>query len=207
MVLQVNERHVIDTIGGVALGSNAASRAGSPARTVTAAMRAMERCGFVILRRSRLYRTAAFPAGSGPDFVNAVVTVSTTMGPRDALAALHEIEAAFGRRRHRRWAPRALDLDLLWLGDSVLPGRSEWQRWRKLAPERQRAEAPDELILPHPRIADRPFVLVPLAEAAPDWHHPVTGQTPADMIRSLPAGARGGPRAMSLSLANRPARR
>ena len=102
------------------------------------------------------------------------------------LSRLHEIETRHGRVRQARWGARTLDLDLIFCGDRVLPDPDVWRDWAGLSPERQAAEAPAQLILPHPRMQDRGFVLIPLSEIAPGWRHPVTGLNVADMAKALP---------------------
>lgn len=99
-----------------------------------------------LVRRSSLYSTAPVDA-TGPDYVNAVVDVATGLSPQDLLLALQEIEQRAGRERPHRNAPRTLDLDILLYGDERVNSAS--------------------LVIPHPRMMARAFVLVPLAEIAP----------------------------------------
>ncbi len=135
---------------------------------------------------SKWYRTPAFPAGAGPDFVNAVVLAETDQPPESALKKLHKIEAEMGRVRKLRWGARVCDLDLLDYSGKILPELSIFRKWADLPAEAQAENAPDQLILPHPRIQDRAFVLVPLRDVAPDWLHPVTGLSVDQMIAALP---------------------
>lgn len=142
---------------------------------------------------SRIWQTPAYPPGSGPDYANAVATIRTALAADEVLRRLHAIEAGAGRDRSTgRWSARVLDLDLIALDDLVLPDAETQRRWVDLPVAAQRSEAPDRLILPHPRLQDRGFVLGPLAEIAPDWRHPVTGLTTVRMLAALgPAGLAG----------------
>lgn len=174
------------SIALVAVGSNAISAWGDAAQTCRISLHlAAERLG-VIRATSRLYRTPAFPAGSGPDFVNAGFCLETALGPQELLTQLHEIEQASGRTRRKRWGQRTLDLDLIAMDDLVVPDRETYQKWAGLPFDAQVEQAPDQLVLPHPRMHERAFVLVPLADVAPDWTHPVIGLTIAQICAGLP---------------------
>lgn len=134
---------------------------------------------------SRFYRTPAFPKESGPDFINAVVSAQTELGPEEVIAVLHDVERALGRDRRKRWAPRTLDLDLIDFAGVVLPDHETYRSWAGASPEVQQSKAPEQLILPHPRLQDRGFVLLPLRDVAPGWTHPVTGETVEALIARL----------------------
>lgn len=174
----------------LALGANLPSASGAPRATLERALALIDAAGVKVLRRSRWWSTAASPPGSGPDFVNGAAQVETALAPETLLAALHEIEARLGRLRAARWGARVCDLDLLAWGELVLPDDATHGAWRALPPGEQATRAPDRLILPHPRLQDRGFVLAPLAEVAPDWRHPALGLTPGEMLSALPAAAR-----------------
>ena len=143
------------TLAAVGLGANLGDAAG----TLRAALAALDALpGTRVVRASRLYRTRPWGVQEQPDFINAVAMLDTTLAPRALLDRLHAIERAHGRDRatEPRWGPRTLDLDLLLHGAAVIDAEG--------------------LRLPHPRIHERAFVLVPLAEIAPDATIPGAGR-------------------------------
>ena len=154
----------------VGLGANLPSAFGDPPATLLAALGRLQEAGVKIVRRSRFWRSEPVPVSDQPWFVNAVAVVETDLPPNRLLALLHEVEAAFGRVRSVVNAPRLLDLDLLAYGREI--------------------SETDSPILPHPRLHQRAFVLMPLADIAPDWRHPASGQGVSAMIARLPPGQR-----------------
>ena len=157
----------------VALGANLKGEYPSIQALLEAALEAFGPEGLTILRRSSWWRSAAWPDPTKPAYLNGVAVVETTLGPRETLAALWRIERAFGRERGLPNAPRTLDLDLIAHG-------------RRLSQD-------PELVLPHPRAAERRFVMGPLAEIAPGWRHPVSGRTAEDLARGATVGADAAP--------------
>lgn len=149
----------------VALGSNRNGPWGSPRETVAEALRRLNRGGIRLKRASRLMVSAPFGVTDQPDFVNAVAEVESALSPEALLMKLHMIERLAGRRRTLRWGPRTLDLDLIDHHGLI-----------------RRSPPP---VLPHPGIAERIFVLAPIAEIAPTWRHPETHLTAAAMLRRL----------------------
>ncbi|WP_172300179.1 2-amino-4-hydroxy-6-hydroxymethyldihydropteridine diphosphokinase [Pseudoruegeria sp. HB172150] len=170
----------------VALGANLQLSCSTPAETLTKALDRLHDSPLEVTAKSRLFKTPCFPAGAGPDYVNSVVQLEGDLQPGQVLALLHAIEAEFGRHRVQRWGSRTLDLDLLALDDAVLPDRNTFERWHDLPVVEQPKTAPDQLILPHPRMHERAFVLVPMLDIAPDWPHPVLGVTVREMVAALP---------------------
>lgn len=180
----------------VALGGNLASVAGDPADTLRTALGILATQGAVIRATSTFYHTPAFPAGNGPDYVNAAVRFEAEWSAAETLAVLHAIEAEMGRERIQRWGQRTLDLDLIAHGDLVLPEALTHAKWRNLPLEAQIARTPDELVLPHPRMQDRAFVLVPLADVAPEWVHPILGRSVQQLLDDLPQAQKDEVRAL-----------
>jgi 2-amino-4-hydroxy-6-hydroxymethyldihydropteridine diphosphokinase len=170
----------------IALGGNLTSSKGSPEVTLREAVKALEKHGAMIRAVSAFYHTPAFPAGNGPDYVNAAVKISASWTSDQALEIFHKIEAELGRERVRRWGQRTLDIDMIAYDEVVLPNLKTHLNWRELPLDKQIGTTPDELILPHPRMQDRAFVLVPLADVAPDWVHPILGQSVKVMLDALP---------------------
>ncbi|WP_375688364.1 2-amino-4-hydroxy-6-hydroxymethyldihydropteridine diphosphokinase [Pseudooceanicola sp. LIPI14-2-Ac024] len=170
-----------------AIGGNQPNGPLSPVENVLSGLAALGPAGLHLTACSALYRTPAFPSGSGPDFVNAAMAFTSAMAPDEVMEKMHLIEAAHNRERRERWAGRTLDLDLLDCDGIVQPDGETWRHWHDLAPERQRETAPGQLILPHPRLHERAFVLVPLRDVAPAWRHPILARTVAEMCADLPA--------------------
>jgi len=135
--------------------------------TLSAALAALESDECKVVRRSSWYRSAPVPASSQPWFVNAVAEIETCMAPDALLAHLHATENRFGRVRSVPNAARVIDLDLLVYHDRVIPA------------------GPDPIV-PHPRLQERAFVLLPLAELAPDWVDPRDGRPLQALISDLP---------------------
>ncbi|SMF18298.1 2-amino-4-hydroxy-6-hydroxymethyldihydropteridinediphosphokinase [Tistlia consotensis] len=159
----------------VALGANLPHPTLGPPRAVLE--RALEELGargVAIRRRSRWYRSAPVPPSGQPWFVNGVAEVASGLEPGALLTLLHDLEAGLGRVRSVPNAARIVDLDLIdWRGRVAAPG--DWP------------------LLPHPRLQERAFVLLPLQELAPDWRHPVSGTAIADLVAALPADQQAEP--------------
>ena len=161
-------KHNGDKLILIGIGGNLASPwFGEPRDTLAAALVALEAEGIRVTRRSAWYRTEPVPRSDQPWFVNAVASLATDLAAPDLLAVLQAVEGQFGRVRGERNAARVLDLDLLDHGGQVTETAS--------------------LVLPHPRLHQRRFVLVPLAEIAPSWRHPVSGLTAEQLLSQLAA--------------------
>ena len=149
----------------IALGANLSSPVGAPPETLTAALGELALRGIEIVAVSPFHESEAWPDPTDPPFVNAVAIVKTELSPSALMTTLHEIETSFGRKRSTPNAPRSLDLDLVDYDGRVEGGPP---------------------VLPHPRMATRAFVLVPLSQVEPGWQHPISGKTVEAMIAELP---------------------
>jgi len=139
---------------------------------------------------SRFYETPAYPEGSGPNFINSVVKAKANYSSQELLEKLHQIEEKFERQRASRWGARTLDLDLLAVKGQVLPSSKIFQKWFDLPLSEQKKKIPSELVLPHPRIQDRVFVLLPLLDIEPNWTHPILKKTVMELYEELPQQAK-----------------
>jgi 2-amino-4-hydroxy-6-hydroxymethyldihydropteridine diphosphokinase len=146
----------------IALGSNLGDRAGMLERAIAA----MNSAGISVVRQSSLYVTEPVGAPGQGWFLNAVVEAETSLLPLQLLHALLKIERELGRRRLTPHGPRAIDLDILFYGSSVIRSR--------------------ELEVPHPRLTERRFVLIPLAQLAPDFRHPVLHKSINQLLAETP---------------------
>ncbi|MBC6441805.1 MAG: 2-amino-4-hydroxy-6-hydroxymethyldihydropteridine diphosphokinase [Rhodobacteraceae bacterium] len=172
----------------ISYGSNLSGDQGSSLDVVETALEDLSSKTISIIRKSGHFRSSAYPKGFGPDFINGVILCDAGVNnPKEVLNILHEIESALGRVRGERWAARVIDLDLLDYSGQILPDESTVARWRKLPPDMQVTRTPPELLLPHPRLQDRAFVLVPLQAVCPDFAHPATGWSVHRMLNALDA--------------------
>ena len=156
-----DESSVEFSCAAIALGGNL----GNSRRILSEAIARLGQTAQIeVTARSHFYRTA--PVGPPqPDYINACILVRTTLSPMLLLHQLLAIESQFGRVRQERWGARSLDLDLLFYGDRTIdiPG----------------------LTVPHPRLQDRAFVLVPLMDIAPSWRHPTLHKTTEQLLAQL----------------------
>ncbi|WP_404386189.1 2-amino-4-hydroxy-6-hydroxymethyldihydropteridine diphosphokinase [Caenispirillum salinarum] len=150
----------------IALGANLPSRLGGPRETLAAALDDLAARGVRTVARSRWYRTPPWPPSDQPWYVNAVACVATDLDPAALLAVLHAVEHDLGRARTVPNAARPVDLDLIAHGTHVMEGN---------------------ITVPHPRLQERAFVLLPLRDVAPGWVDPRSGRPVDDLVAALPA--------------------
>jgi 2-amino-4-hydroxy-6-hydroxymethyldihydropteridine diphosphokinase len=161
----------------ISLGSNVTSRWGNPSTTILRACEELNSAAIDIIRISALYRTSPYGIHDQPDFVNAAAMIDSTLSPIALLDKLKKVEAKAGRRTSLRWGPRPLDID-------IIDYKAQVFNWHKRSRHRL-GYFSRTLILPHPEVQSRIFVLRPLHDIAPDWHHPVTGASVSQLLVKL----------------------
>jgi 2-amino-4-hydroxy-6-hydroxymethyldihydropteridine diphosphokinase len=144
----------------LAFGSNLGDRG----HNIQSAITQLERLGVKMIRSSKLYETEPVGKTDQPEFYNLVAEFHTTQSPGDLVLHIHSVERALKRVRKEKWGPRTIDIDVLFYGDQVidLPG----------------------LNVPHPRIQERNFVLIPLNEIAPDFAHPIYKKSVRELLKA-----------------------
>jgi 2-amino-4-hydroxy-6-hydroxymethyldihydropteridine diphosphokinase len=145
---------------------------GTPRQTLEWVIGALAEQRVYVVAQSRLYVSRAVGLGGAPDFLNAVAAIDTSLSPAMLLRLFKALERRAGRRFCRASGPRPLDLDII-----------DYRGWVLGRPHRRRIRG--SLILPHPEAANRRFVLEPLAEVAPHWRHPRTGQAVGQRLTRL----------------------
>lgn len=166
----------------VALGANLPGPFGAPEDSVRHAIDALSSGDSKVIHAGGLFRSPAYPVGNGPDFVNTVVAVRSG----DVAAFLDRafaIETAFNRDAERaagRWAPRSIDVDIIAIGSEVRPDPDTHARLRAREPH-ARVLSETGLVIPHPAMQERAFVLKPMAFIAPDWRHPALDRTALEL--------------------------
>jgi 2-amino-4-hydroxy-6-hydroxymethyldihydropteridine diphosphokinase len=165
----------------VGLGANYPGPWGTPADTIARALREIEDVNVAVSAVSPLYETAAVGRARQPAYVNAVALIDTSLPPEALLRALKAVERRSGRRGGRPWGARTLDIDIIDFKGLV-------RHWRAGCPEFSRPGR-RPLVLPHPLMQERPFVLRPLLDIAPDWRHPVLQRSARELWRE--AASRG----------------
>lgn len=153
----------------IGVGANLPGANAHPLESVHQLIDRLPDYGLRLLKSSPFYETPPLGPPGQPPYINAVMRVQACLSPHALIRRLHQIEADFGRTRRIKWGPRTLDLDLLDWHGHVLNGR---------------------LVLPHRGIEKRGFVLYPLRDVAPTWHHPETGRSVARLLRDLPVSER-----------------
>jgi len=150
---------------GVGLGSNLGDRLNN----LRQAVELLKNCGFLVKDRSDVFETPPLGVEEQPYFLNACLLAEYDGKPEEILRCFKKIEARIGRKPRERWGPREIDLDILFIDDLVLSN--------------------DELVIPHPQLHKRPFVIIPLLQICPKWRHPLLGVTIEDLYKNIDASS------------------
>tara|TARA_B100001939_G_scaffold347975_1_gene371735 strand:- start:3893 stop:4444 length:552 start_codon:yes stop_codon:yes gene_type:complete len=174
----------------IGLGSNLVSEVyGSPKNILEEALRCLGKRGVRVINVSPFYETEPVPRSDQPWFVNAVAQLHTELSCDALLAVLHDIEREMGRVRKIRWEARIIDLDLLAYHDLVMPSLAIWTN--TAAETGPSVMMTGQIFVPHPRLHQRRFVLLPLQDVAADWRHPVFRQTAEELLANSPGEQEG----------------
>jgi 2-amino-4-hydroxy-6-hydroxymethyldihydropteridine diphosphokinase len=167
----------------VGLGANCPGVWGTAANAIAQGLGEIERAHIAVLAVSPLYETAAAGNARQPSYVNAMALLDTRLPSEALLRVLKRIERRSGRRGGRPWGPRTLDID-------IIDYKGLIRHWRDGRPDFVRA-GPRPLVLPHPLMQERPFVLKPLLDIVPDWRHPVLGVSAKSLWRKAASRRQG----------------
>tara|TARA_A100001011_G_C14230709_1_gene808672 strand:+ start:471 stop:1097 length:627 start_codon:yes stop_codon:yes gene_type:complete len=166
----------------IALGSNLETEKLQKLEIIKKALIAFSNFNMKLIKVSSFWESRSYPDESQPNFINAVSEVYSELNPYEILNELKKIEKMFGRKTSKIWGNRVLDLDILSSGSIILPNLDIFNMWLKMPFSLQISNQSKVLILPHPRIQDRLFVLQPLSEVNPDWIHPVLKKNAQELI-------------------------
>ncbi len=175
----------------VGLGSNLSEgKSGTPRSMLAAALDEMALRDIDVVALSHFYESEPVPKSDQPWFVNAVAAVETRLSPEDLLKNLHDIETKLGRTRRIRWEARIIDLDIIAYDDRIYPlsddGPDDW--YNMAGNDHITHQGQEQLmVIPHPRMHERLFVLKPLMDICPEWMHPVYGKSAKSFARELAA--------------------
>jgi len=138
-----------------------------------------------VIAKSSFWHSSAYPNKLDPPFINSVVEVSTKKEPLELLIILKEIETFLGRKTTSRWSSRTCDIDIISIGQETIPNLRTALLWMNNEEAKKGISTPDQLIIPHPRMHERSFVLGPLNEISQTWMHPVLQKTSKELWESL----------------------
>lgn len=173
----------------LALGSNLPYGGMEPLQVVEAAISALQGAGLDETKVSTFYQTEPVPKSDQPDFINCVVVGKTDHKALEILEVCQSIEQSFERARSTRWGARTLDIDIINYDNQIVPSIGAW---RAVADKMNADTEMPRLVLPHPFMHQRAFVLKPLCDLTPGWRHPVYNRTAADLLAEQPEQDRVG---------------
>ena len=163
----------------IGLGSNLSTDKYSTSKEVLeAAIALLREKGVKVEKISNFYKTEPVPKSDQPWFVNAAIRITTSLNAQELLDTLHDVESELGRIRKEKWAARIIDLDLLCYDDFVFPNKAGWLK-------KATGENPQGSIIPHIRLHERDFVLIPMKDIAANWVHPIYNKNTLDMLDDL----------------------